>query len=167
MAEMSNMTIKIVGEFVKAMSLYTPDKIKECLEAQADGLKLTEAEQAKRDDAVKIIDGAQEKLKEIADREGILSKLKSDYILSVNAHEIKSGELLKQIAKANTRDEEQNQKQKDLDKKESDLKKLATDFEAKETKLASDYIALSKREAAINEEEEKYTQALQIVTKKK
>lgn len=68
--ELSPLTRRIVGEFITVISQYTPEKIKECAEAEADALKLTEPEIKKRDECVAIIDSAAVKLKDLKEAEG-------------------------------------------------------------------------------------------------
>lgn len=63
--ELSPLTQRIVGEFIMALSSFTPENIRACGEAKAAALKLTEPERQKREECVAIIDSVAPKLREL------------------------------------------------------------------------------------------------------
>ena len=127
MAELSSFTRKVLSELAPALASYTPEKIKACGIAEAEALKLTEPEKAKRDEAVAILNSVAPALKKLEDaKKDNEASLKA--LAEATAAQEKSAAFAKQCNEAEA----------------TRLDKIKTDLEAREKQLSIDQKALKE-----------------------
>jgi hypothetical protein len=132
----------IAEQFIEAISRFTPEYINKINKAKADGLKLTEPEQKKRDEYNATINATNIKLDELkkasdrhdlkrAELDGDIKKL-TDRVGAIEEREDKAKEREDAVL---IRENAVKIKNGDFIKRESDLEKIKNDQQKEKTRL--------------------------------
>lgn len=158
-----SLTDKIVIELVEAINGLTPDKIKAASKARVDALKLTDEEQAKRDEATAIIDSVKPKLADIDSKQNALNIATANLEKSIasyneNATKFEADKADFVIAKADF-DDSKKALDKSLKEAEKANKKLAALNSDAESNLAD----ILMRESSLSEKESIFSAAIKKI----